>query len=192
VSKKSRDGSASNPGWFPKGRSGNPKGRPKKSREAKGSAFQVLLDKTLTVPDRGGTREILFEKALQLRTFQNALDGKAMAIREVLKWIRKREAWLAKHQPEAHKPIPLLHSPDPDNADAALVLLGIAAPNPIYEDLDPSEIPSRAWLLLEPWAARAALRRRRGGQRLTERQVSELRRCTRDWDSLGWPRRTGR
>ena len=58
-------------------------------------------------------------------------------------------------------------SPDPDNADAALLLLGIAARNPARADIG----ADRAQLLLEPWAAQAALRRRRGGNRLTDRRA---------------------
>jgi hypothetical protein len=107
------------------------------------------------VTDRGGTREVPLEEALQQRTYQDAVvAGKRMAIREVLK---KREAWLAKHEPKAPEPKPILISPDPDNADAALVLLGIAVPNPARKDF-PAD---RAQLLLEPWAVQAALRRRR-------------------------------
>jgi uncharacterized protein DUF5681 len=185
VRKKSR---ARNPGWFPKGRSGNLKGRPRSFRGPTGSAFEVLVEKTLTVPDRGGTREITLEEALEQQTYQNALARKGMAMREVMKWIRKREAWLAKHESKAHKPMPLRISPDPDNADAALVLLGIAAPNPARKDFG----ADRAQLLLEPWAVQAALRRRRGGQRLTEQEVNDVRRTTRDSDTLRWPRRAGR
>ena len=77
-------------------------------------------------------------------------------------------------------------SPDPDNADAALVLLGIAAPDPAWADFG----LDRAQLLLEPWAVQAALRRRRGGQRLTDSERDAIRRCTRDPDSLQWPRGT--
>ena len=140
------------------------------------------------MPDRAGTREISFKEALELRTFQDALAGKAMAMRQVVKWIRERETWLAKHQPKTHKPIPWLISDDPENADDALVPLGIAAPNPARADFG----ANRVQLLLEPWAVQAALRRRRGGQRLTEREISEVRRCTRDPDSLRWPRGTGK
>jgi hypothetical protein len=77
-------------------------------------------------------------------------------------------------------------SPDPDNADAALLLLGIAAPNPERADIgaDPAQ------LLLEPWAVQAALRRRRGGNRLTDSERDAIRRCARDPDSLRWPRGT--
>lgn len=188
MSKKSRSRSAPNPGWFPKSRSGNPKGRPKSSRAPKVSASEVLLDKILTVKDQGGTREITAEEALQQRTYQDALAGKPKAIREVEKWIRKREAWLAKHAAKTSRLVTSCHiSPDPDNADAALVLLGIAAPNPARADFS----ADRAQLLLEPWAVQAALRRRRGGRRLTDRERDEIRRCTRDPGSLRWPRGTG-
>ena len=62
-----------------------------------------------------------------------------MAQREVLKWIMKREAWLAKHAPKTSWPAITRHiSPDPDNADAALLLLGIAAPNPAAWILAPT------------------------------------------------------
>jgi hypothetical protein len=187
MSDKSRSRAASNPGWFPKGRSGNPKGRPSSSRAPKSSAFEVLVEKTITVADRGATREITMEEALQQRTYRDALAGKRMAQREVLKWITKREAWLTTHAPKASRPrIMSQISPDPDNADAALLLLGIATPNPARADIG----ADRAQLLLEPWAAQAALGRRRGGQRLTDSERDAIRRCTRDPDSLRWPRGT--
>lgn len=97
--------------------------------------------------------------------------------REVLKWILKREAWLAKHGPKVSQPtITRYISPDPDNADAALVLLGIATPNPARAKFG----KNRAQLLLEPWSVQKALSRRRGGQRLTNEERNEIRRCTRD------------
>jgi hypothetical protein len=177
----------SNRGWFRKGRSGNPGGRPSTSRRSQASAFDVVVEKTLTVSHHGGTREITVEEALQQRTYRNAVAGKRMARREVLKWIMKREAWLARHTPRASPSRITRHiSPDPDNADAALLLLGIAAFNPARADIG----ADRAQLLLEPWAIQAALRRRRGGQRLTDSERDAIRRCTRDPDSLRWPRGT--
>ena len=93
-----------NPGWFGKGRSGNPGGRPTASRAPQSSAFEVLVEKTLTVTDRTGTREITMEEALQQQTYQRALAGVRMAVRDVLKWIMKRDAWLAKNAPKASPP----------------------------------------------------------------------------------------
>ncbi|WP_416193080.1 DUF5681 domain-containing protein [Nitrobacter sp. TKz-YC01] len=186
MNKKSSSRKSPNPGWFPKGRSGNLKGRPTSSR-SKASAFEVLVEKTLTVDGQGGIREITVEEALQQRTYQDALAGKRMAIREVVKWIIKREAWLEKNAPRPSRQVIWRDTEhDPDNADAALLLLGITTRNP-----DRAEICGRAQLLLEPWAVQAALRRRRGGQRLTDKECDEIRRCTRDPKSLRWPRGTG-
>ena len=110
-----------------------------------------------------------------------------MATREVVKWILKREAWLAKHATKASRHDFVLRlTDDPDNADTALLLLGIAAHNPDRAESG----KDRAQLLLEPWAVQAALRRRRGGDRLTDKERDEIRRCTRDPDSLRWPRGT--
>jgi hypothetical protein len=187
VSKKSRSKRKANPGWFPKGRSGNPKGRPTSAPASKASAFEVIMEKTLTVDDRDGTREITVEEALQQRTYRDALAGKGMAQREVVKWIMKREAWLAEHEPKAPG-LAINYSHDSDNADAALLLLGIAAHNPDRAECG----KDRAQLLLEPWAVQAALRRRRGGDRLTDDEIEEVRRSTRDPDSLRWPRGTGK
>ena len=143
----------------------------------------------LTVTGPGGTREITAEEALQQRTYRDALEGKRPAMREVLGWIRKREAWLAKHMPKASRHHPVLRlTGDPDNADTALLLLGIAAHNPDRAGWR----KDRAHLLLEPWAVQAALRRRRGGHRLTDNEREEIRRSTRDPDSLRWPRGTGK
>src|SRR6266403_1190325 len=53
-----RSRSAPNPGWFPKGRSGNLKGRPTSSRAPKALRVRGVGGKTLTVTDHLGTREI--------------------------------------------------------------------------------------------------------------------------------------
>lgn len=177
----------SNSGRFRKGRSGNPGGRPTSSRALEASAFDVVLEKTVTTTDRGGVKQIPIEEALRQRTYRDAVGGKRPAMREVAKWIVKYEAWLAKHAPKPPPTKIAQHfSPDPDNADAALIVLGIAAPNPARADIR----ANRAHLLLEPWAVEAALRRRRGGERLDDKERDEIRRCTRDPASLRWPRAT--
>jgi hypothetical protein len=186
VSTKSHSGPTSNRGWFRKGRSGNPGGRPTTSRTPRPSAFDIVVDKTLIVTHRGIAREITVKEALEQRTYNDALAGNSMAQREVLKWIVKREAWIEKQAPRSSRPaITRRISPDPDNADEALLLLGIAAADPRRAELG----KGRAQLLLEPWAVQAALRRSRGG-RLIGRERSEILRCTRNPECLRWPRET--
>jgi hypothetical protein len=163
-------------GRFPKGTSGNPKGRPKSRGVSSTSAFDIIMDRTLTVTKGGKPLEVTLEEALQHRTYQEAINGNRAAQREVLKMVDKREKWFA-----AKRPVPsfkfLMEPKDPDNANEALLLLGIAEPD------------TRWWLrglLLQPWAVQAALSRP-GRRQLSAQDVSEIKRCTRDADTLRWP-----
>ena len=174
---------------FRKGVSGNPAGRPRKERPADStSAFDVVIDKTLTIEQDGKSREVTVEEALWHKTYQNAIDGDRSAQREVLKMIVKRDKYLAPHErkPRASGGSFVFEPSDPTNADEALLILGIATRNP-----DRQQFKSKGeWLLLEPWAVQAALSRRRGGSKLTEEEIKEIQRCTRDAATLRWPRGT--
>ena len=77
---------------FRKNQSGNPNGRPRKRRiESPPSAFDVIIERTLTITQDGKPREVTAEEALQHKTYQDAIAGKRMAQREVFKMINKRE-----------------------------------------------------------------------------------------------------
>jgi Family of unknown function (DUF5681) len=173
---------------FRKGQSGNPKGRPRKTHTAKAaSAFDIIIDRTLIVTQGGSPRAVTVEEALQHRTFEDAVAGSRSAGREVLKMIARREQYLAAHTPAAAMRFGTRVEIDPENADAALLILGIASENP------ERQAPYfEGQLLLEPWAVQAALSRRRGGKRLSQKEQAEIRRCSRDPDSLRWPRGTGK
>jgi Family of unknown function (DUF5681) len=159
-------------GRFRKGTSGNSKGRPKSRGASSTSAFDIIMDRTLTVTQGGKPREVTLEEALQHRTYQDAIKGNRAAQREVLKMIAKREKWLAAKRPVSGFKI-LTEPEDPDNANEALLLLGIAERD--------------TWgLRLQPWAVQAALSRP-GRRRLSARDVSEIKRCTRDAETLRWP-----
>jgi hypothetical protein len=176
-------------GRFQKGHSGNPKGRPRKQHalpDAIRSAFEIVLEKRVTVTQAGIDQELSVKEALQLRTYQDALAGNRAARREVLKMIAKREQAMADTELQTQRTMPSVTrkvSPDPRNADAAMCLLGIAAPDKSREEHNPGA------LLLEPWAVQAALGRRRGSKALTMKDIGDIKRCTRAPETLRWPRR---
>lgn len=178
-----------NSGQFPKGRSGNAGGRPVATPRPQASALQIFADTTFTVNDRGKTREVTFQEVLQNQLLKRALAGDAGDRREVLKWIAQHDEWTRKHGPQEAPPVITRRvSHDPDNADAALVLLQIAAPHPLREPSNNRRMP----LKIATWAAQAALRRRRGGARLTDDERDSVRRCIVDSETLCWPRGTGK
>jgi hypothetical protein len=127
------------------------------------------------------------DEALKWATFKAACTGKAAAIRDMADMITEFYSALVEHAPKpASRPIKLVAAQQPDNADEALKLLGIAAP--YAEEMGLTCIP----LLAEPWAVQAAISRRRGGNHLPEKLRDSLRRLIRDPDSLRRPRRTDR
>jgi hypothetical protein len=139
-----------------------------------------VLNKRVKIRDRGVDRDVTPEEAIQYSTLQAAFEGNGPARRQVLKWIIKRDAAIAKQEKPKRVEIPRVIVDDPENASEALILLGIAT-------RDPSDRRVQH-LRLEPWAVQIALSRRRGGQRLTETEIAELKRYTRNPDSLRWPR----
>ena len=179
---------SSRTGRFLKGHSGNLKGRPRKqttSPDATRSAFEILFEKRVTLTQGGVNRELSAEEALQLRIYQDALAGKRAALREVLKMIAKREKAMADSgQRIMPSGVSKIEPTEPRNADAAMCLLCIAAPDQSREEHNPGA------LLLEPWAVQAALSRRRGRKALTPKDVGHIERCTRAPETLRWPRGT--
>jgi hypothetical protein len=169
---------------FQKGQSGNPRGRPRRQTEDRVSAFDVVIDRMLTIVQGGAQREVTVDEALQHKTYQDAIAGNRPARREVLKMIARREQAITERAPPASSVQVSKEGPDPRNADEALLILGIACRDARWTDSPPGE---RERLLLEPWAVKAALARR-AGSRLDRREIAEARRCTRDADMLRWPR----
>jgi hypothetical protein len=168
---------------FQTGKSGNPAGRPRKRRPHV-SAFDIIFDKTLTITQGGAERELTVDEALQLQTYQAALKGSKMAIRQVLKMIEKREQALVKHNPPARAPATMEVEHDSDNADEAMRILGIASvvktsDSGGYWDTHPR---------LATWATQAALSRP-GRRALSDKDVDDIKRLTVDPERLKWPRK---
>lgn len=169
-------------GRFVKGQSGNPSGRPKK-RRPNVSAFDIIFDRTLTVNHGGVDREHSVDEVMELQTFQAALGGSRIAVRQVLKMIEKRENALAKLAPKAKGAVRTEHEYDSDNANEAMLLLGIAE----YVDSPSGEGYRERRFKLATWAAQAAISRP-GRRRLSDKDVEDVKRLTVGADKLKWPR----
>lgn len=173
---------------FQKGQSGNPAGRPKKKPAKLESAFDIVIEKTLTVTQGGSPRELSVEEALHFRIYQEAIAGKTAACREVFKMIAKREKYLAKKfVKDGNMNIDVtIEALDTGNADDAMQLLDIVGSYSDWKGLDLNE----ERLMVKPWAAQAALNRRRGQPKLSESDLETILRETRDAEMLEWPRGT--
>jgi len=168
---------------FRKGQSGNPKGRPRKRSEPPSSAFDLVIDRTLTIVVGGRPREVTVEEALQHKTYRDAIAGDRAAQRKVLKMIAKREKERTKRAPPSSAIELRMEPEDPTNADEALLILGIASRDPRRSEERTTE---REQLLLESWAVEAALNRR-AARCMGKLEVDSARHCTRDADTLHWP-----
>jgi len=139
---------------FVKGQSGNPKGRQRRAAVGAASAFEVVLHRMVEVVQNGKARALTLEEALQWRTYQAAIAGDRSARRAVLRMIAIREKAIGAKQAVRKHPEVVFETSDPDNADEALLALGIAT-------LDPRWPAEERRLLLEPWAVEAAFARSR-------------------------------
>jgi hypothetical protein len=139
---------------FARGESGNPKERPKSRKVAPASTFAIVMDRTLTVTQDGKPRELTVEEALQQKTYQDAIGGDRAAQRQIMKTIAQRDAWFAVMKPSYQPPERLIEPVDPENADQALILLGIADRDTRWGF--PSDNQNR--LRLRPTAVQEALR----------------------------------
>lgn len=169
---------------FQKGQSGNPRGRPKKPKPAKSSAFDIVIDRTLTITQNGVPREVSVDEALQHKAYQAAIAGDRAARREILKMIAKREKAMAEKAPRSTSVEMKIRETDPSNADEAMLILGIAREDTKWAEY--AKPGDRQRLLLEPWAVQAALSRR-SARKLTKMELDGARRCTHDADAIRWP-----
>jgi len=162
-----------------KGQSGNSKSRPKSARRPSSSAFD--MDRRLTVIQDGKPRECTVEEAITYETVRNAIAGGGAARNMVWKMVKKRDRWRAAHGVK-HPRVQILIEPDPDNADVALLLLGIAELDGRWEAY---YSPDKPRLLLRPEIVKQALARCPPPR--SAKEISEIKRCTRDSETLCWP-----
>jgi hypothetical protein len=82
----SGESSKPNSGRFPKGYSGNRKGRSPRSHAPQDPLFEIFSE-PIRVNGPDGPRDMFPEEMVEWTTFLAALTGKAMAIRDMTKWL---------------------------------------------------------------------------------------------------------
>ena len=162
---------------FQKGKSGNPRGRPRQNA-AKRSSFDIIFDKRISGIVNGQKRELTAEQALQRQTLNDAFAGKRLAIRKVLKWIEERDAILKRNRKTVFPVRKMVLHYSSGNINAALDILGIAEPD--------RRVGGVRWNV-HTWATQAALSRP-GRKKFGPKQVKDIKFFTFHPHKLRWPR----
>lgn len=160
---------------FKKGKSGNPKGRHRGSRNE--APYEAVLGQMVTIREDGVERRVTAAEAFLLQIAKRGLEGDSAAARSTLAAIEK--AWAGRQQ-QAHGPIEgvVIHWVRPGEVTGALELLRMAKKLDRYR--------KTARMVLEPWIVEAALARL-GDQRLTPNQQKIILDATRTPKKVRWP-----
>jgi hypothetical protein len=169
-------------GRFAKGQSGNPRGRPRKTQATPApSAFDIILERTLTLKQDGVVRQVTVDEALQQKIYQDAIAGSRLAARTILRMIAKREKARAVKKVQLNKIDIRIQHADRGDADEALRVLGIAS----IDEERTANNSKHTHMLIERWAMEAALTRRRAG--FEKQKLADAKRMTRDTELVRWP-----
>ena len=170
---------------FPKGKSGNPNGRPRKTVVEK-SVFDVLFDHPVNVTVGGEQREVTQEEALVGRLLDRAYAGSPAASRKIMRMILEQEEARGAKAPPPPPIQQRIEPVDPENAFEALQILGIAKPHPFW-----SKHGDQTGLCLETWAVQMAIDRHPRRQ-WTDEDIKDVARSADDTNPPRWPDRNRR
>ena len=159
---------------FVKGKSGNPRGRPKnRHREI---PYDSILGQMVTIRENGRERRVTAAEAFLLQLTQKGLAGDSAAARASLDAIEAARAARGDQTSEVTK---IVLRPIASGADTILEPLGIAK-------LKYPTDESRVRWELNPWIVEAALKRL-GKERLSEAEQREVWNATRTPNKVSWP-----
>lgn len=158
---------------FAKGRSGNPRGRPKGRT---GVPYEAVLDQPVTVIEGGVERRVTAAEAFLLHMAKKGLEGDGAAARALLEPLARARAAIG----DANAPI-------------AEIVLQIVSPGNPNMALEPLRMATRldafrptARMLLEPWLVEAALAQL-GARRLSAAEQEVVVKATRTPRKVRWP-----
>ncbi|MEQ8693988.1 MAG: DUF5681 domain-containing protein [Gammaproteobacteria bacterium] len=159
---------------FEKGRSGNPKGRPKNRH--KSTPYDAVLGQMVTIREDGRERRVTAAEAFLLQLTQKGLAGDSAAARDSLNAIEQART---QRGDDRHDIDTIILSAVSTGADAILEPLGLA------KRKYPADENRVRWEL-NPWIVEAALERL-GERRLTIQEQQEVWSAARTPSKVNWP-----
>lgn len=154
--------------------------RHKPSKKSHRSAYDAILEKRISIEISGKSRKVGPKEALQLKTLQDAFNGKIPAARRVLKWIDESDAAKKSYQAVSLPVMIQAENQRPSSIDDALLLLGIATTT------GPLDQTGQPHLSLQTWAFQEGIDRFR--KPLDRQATRDLCEHVDNPDAIRWPK----